>query len=412
MAISAPAFAQSGPGPNDSMFDRGRNVSVSERAHPEYDPVPVPVGAFTVLPVLTAGVEFNDNIYSTNSNKRSDTVFNLAPEVSVSSRWSRNAVTAFARVGSRLYGKNSAENTTDVQGGGSGRLDIGRFGSLTGGGDIGVLHEPRSAPTSPTNISKPVEYTAGNLFINAQQEFDRVRLTGRYDYQNLDYKNATTTAGRSVLQDDRDHSVSTVGGKAEYAISPAIAVFGTAAYNDHHYRLTPPTVPQNRNSTGGEVTVGTSFDLTSLSRGSIQVGYQDQKYNGRFGHVKGLSAAGRIEWFPTELTTLSLNGARGIQDAAATGAPAFVSESFGLQADHELLRNVVLTGRIGYETDKYQVIDRSDKQTNALLAAKYRMNRLLGFTLSYNYATLSSSGRAAGARYTDNKFLLSAGLQF
>ena len=415
MAVAAPAFAQVAPEATDSalgMFDRSRNASVGERPHPGYDPQPLPLGAFTGLPRIDAQAEFNDNIYSQNARKRSDTIFAVTPDFSLSSHWSRHALNLFARAPMRFYSRTSAENTTDVQGGGSGRIDLSTAGSVIAGGDYGMFHEPRSSPSAASTASKPVAYNSGNIFLAVQQDFNRVRLSGRVDYNDLDYKNATDLRGARVLQDDRDHSTTTVGGKVQYALTPAIALFGATAYNEHKYRLLPPIAAQNRNSKGSEVNGGADFDLTSLVRGLVQVGYMDQSYAGRFGHVKGFTGLARLEWFVTDLTTVTLTGSRNIQDASAVGSPAYISEQTALQADHELLRNLVLTGRVSYETDKYKVISRSDTVTNAVLAGKYYMNRLFAFNLSYNYAKLASSGANAGSRYVDNKILLGTTLSF
>jgi hypothetical protein len=409
-----PAFAQQQPladGPSQSMFTRDRNVSVSQRPRPGYDASPIPLGGFTGLPKLDVGVEGNDNVYASSAAKKSDTVFTINPEFDLASRWSRNALQGFARVASRQYSKFRTENTTDWQVGGGGRLDIGH-GNLSAGGDTGQFSEPRTSPTTSFVSTKPIQYKQSNAYVAGMEELNRIRLTARYDYSTFDYQNGAKPGGGVVLEDDRDHYVSTVTGKAEYALSPATALFVDASYNEHHYSLNPPVVSTNRNSKGSQVAVGANFDLSHVARGEVEVGYLKQDFRGNLGSVSGLSAKGQVEWFPTQLTTVTLSGSRSVQDGAATGSPAYIAGVFGLKADHELLRNLILTGQVGTENDDYHGVDRKDTNTNASVAAKYLLNRMVGITVSYNYLNQDSSGAAKGPKYKVNRIMATANLQF
>jgi hypothetical protein len=408
-----PAMAQQqlAAEPSQSMFARDRNISVSERPHPGYDQRPLPLGGFYVLPKLDAGVESNDNIYASKTAKSADVIFNINPEVDLNSNWSRNKLQAYARSATRQYTKFNSESTTDWQVGGAGRLDIGH-GNLNGGGDTGYFTEPRTSTNTSLVSARPIRYTQNNAFAGGMQEFNRVRLTARYDYNSLDYQNGKDAAGASVFEKDRNHTISTVTGKAEYALSPATAIFVDAAYNEHRYSLTPPLASINRNSQGSEVHVGANFELSHVARGEVEVGYLNQAFVSTFGTVSGFSAKGNVEWFPSQLTTVSLTGSRALQDAGATGSPAYRADTMGLQADHELLRNVILTGRVGFENDDYRGIDRADRNTTASVGVRYLLNRLAAITLSYVYLDQNSSGVAKGPKYTVNRILASTRLQF
>jgi hypothetical protein len=394
------------------MFARDRNVSVSQRPHPGYDPVPVPIGAFIAAPKLDVGAEFNDNIYASQTAKSNDTIITVNPELDLTSNWGRNSVSAFARSATRDYTRHGTETTTDYQFGGQGQLEAGH-GQLSAGGDTGELTEPRTS-TQTSNVSAhPIRYQQSDAFFSAVQEFNRVRLTGRFDLADMDYHNGKDATGASVFQEDRDRTNTVYSGKAEYALSPDTAFFLNGSYNDHHYRLTPPAAALNRDSHGATVAVGASFDLSHLLRGDVQVGYLTQDFAQKtFANVTGLSAQGRVEWFPSELTTITVIGSRGLQDAAVAGSAVYVAEIASIQADHELMRNLLLVGRVGVEKDNYRGVDRKDSQTNAYVGAKYLLNRLVGVNVGYTYLDQSSSGGAPGPKYTVNRFSISTTLQF
>jgi hypothetical protein len=418
--MAAPAMAQDPApppqvqppaAPSQSLFARDRNVSVSERPHPGYDPTPVQLGGFTALPKLDAGIEYNDNIYATQNAKKSDEIWTVNPEVDLLSNWNRNALQAFVRSASRFYSNYSSESTTDYQLGAAGRLDVGN-GQLAAGGDTGELTEPRTSPNASSS-TKPVRYQQSDAFATGVQDFNRVRLTGRFDLQNLDYHNGSDALNHSVLEDDRDHTLYTYAGKAEYAVSPDTSVYVAASYNDHEYRLSPPVSPTNRNSRGEQVNGGASFDLTNVIRGDVQIGWMQQDFSSHtFQRYSGFSALGRVEWFPSQLTTVTLTGSRQIQDSAAFGAAVYVAGSGNVQIDHELLRNVILTGRVGYEDDAYQGTARDDKITSAYIGARYMMNRLVGFNVGYSYIDETSSGAARGPIFQDNRITAGTTLRF
>jgi hypothetical protein len=396
----------------DNYFKRDRNMSVLERPHPGYIPLGMRLGAFLAYPKIELGVLSNDNIYATASNKHADTIGLIAPEVDLVSNWSRNQVMLFARGATRQYSKYNSESTTDWQLGGAGRLDAGDS-SLNLLGDYGYFAEPRYSTQTSGSSKHPIEYHQGDLGVNLVHTFNRVRLTGGVNYQDLNYENGRSPTGGLVLQDDRDHTVTTVMGKAEYAVSPDTAVFVQAAYNEHTYRLHPPAAPINRNDKGETIDFGANFDISHLIRGEVAFGWLDQKYSAKgFGSTTGAHITGKIDWFPTQLTTVTFTGARSVQDAAIAISPAYTASIFGGEIDHELLRNVVLTGRVGWEGDEYKGIDRNDNITTAHAAVNYLMNRHVGFSLAYDYQSLDSDGKSRGPHYVDNLIKLSSTLQY
>jgi hypothetical protein len=393
-------------------FSRSGNVSVLERPHPEYDALGVRVGAFTALPTLQVGVEENDNIYATQNDTRSDAIVTLAPEIQLNSNWSRDQLQLFIRSASREYTRYTSETSTDFQLGGSGRLDLGD-GQAIGGADYGQFTEPRTSPDTPLEATRPIRYDQTDVYGGYIQEFNRFRLTARGDWQKLDYDNGADAQGNVIFQKDRDHDVATLTGKMEYALTPDAALLINVVYNNHGYDLTPPATEVNRNSQGETVEVGANFDLSHLVRGEVRVGYLRQDFQDpSFREVSGLSAAGKVDWFATQLVTVTLAGSRSLQDAAISESPAYIASVASVEADYELLRNVILTGRFGYETDHYLALDRNDRNINATVSATYMMNRLLGFSLSYAYLDETSTGAAVGPIYADNRFTLSTKLKF
>jgi len=389
-------------------FKRDKNTSVKQRPRPDYEAVGAKVGGFTLYPRVTVDLVSDDNIYAVASGTQSDTIWKVKPEVAVRSNWSRNALGAFASSSINRYSDFDTENTEEYTLAVNGRVDVERGSYVSGSLQWQALAEPRSAITAGTPAGatpKPVEYYLWTGNVTAVKEFNRLRMTGKLDNKNYEYDDQ----GQAFDQNTRNRRETFYGGKAEYAASPDTAVFASLVGNTKDYDL----ASVGRDSDGYVVAVGANFDLSQAVRGEVEAGYMSQSYdNPAFADVDGLSAKGRVEWFPTELTTLNVSGSRSIEESVAAGSQGNISNTISLGVDHELLRNVLLSAQGGFGKDNYEGIDRSDKRTNFKATATYLLNRRVGLFLDYTYLKQESSGSAKASSFKDNKLMASIALQF
>ncbi|WP_029910575.1 outer membrane beta-barrel protein [Caulobacter sp. UNC358MFTsu5.1] len=392
-----------------SNFKRDRNVTVRERPRPDYEAKGIKAGGFTVYPRVTGSVERNDNIYATAIAEQDDTIWRVKPEVAIRSDWSRHALGAFASATINRYSDFDTENTEEYTVGVNGRADITRGSNVTGSLQYQKRTEPRTSPTSPLAAATPVEYSLVTGSVIGVKEFNRIRLTGRLTDRNYNYDDVRNIAGGVLDQDARDRNEIYYGLKAEYAVSPDTALFGSIVGNTKNYDL----ATSGRDSDGYSATVGANFELSSLVRGEIEIGYMDQSYDlPIYDDIDGVSAKAEVEWFPTQLTTVTFDGSRTIEEAVATGSQGYISNNVSASVDHELLRNVLLSAEASYGKDDYQSIDRNDKRTGASAGVTYLINRNVGVFLTYTYLKQESSGGQRGSSFSDNKLAASIALQF
>src|SRR5271154_7133024 len=105
-----------------------------------------------------------------------------------------------------------------------------------------------------------------------------------------------------------------------------MAVFITGAYNDRQYVHQPPSVPFDNNNQGFNFGGGANFDITHLIRGEIQLGYLDQQYvSSVFETIRGLSAKAQLEWFPTQLTTVTATALRTVGDSGLIHSAGYLN---------------------------------------------------------------------------------------
>lgn len=427
MTVLAPAtaFAQDDAALlRDGLFARNRNVSVAERPKPEYAPITARVGSFEVLPSITGSAEGNDNIYATTSARKSDTIFRVEPAITASSDWVRHALRAYASLDADRYASHTTEDTTDYQVGADGRIDVQHDVGIALGASTEKDTEPRTSPTAAAISEHPIRYDLNKGYIEATTQFTSLRLTGRADIEDFSYDNGTCLlsspgcpANGVVVQTDRDHTLYDQAAKLEYALSPAASVFANVVVNERAYRnpalIAPGVYETKRDSEGYELTVGSSFDITHIIRGEVYVGYLSQNYDSRlFKDASGFSLRGRVEYFITQLTTITVSGGRSVQDAGIVNVGSYISSTATAAVDHELLRNLVLSASVTYGNDAYQGYDRNDKRWSEQVGASYLLNRAVSLNLSYVHLDQTSSGADRGPNYRINRVLASLAYKF
>jgi hypothetical protein len=389
-----------------------RNVGVLDRPRPDYDAAGMRSGAFVILPRLTTTVDFDDNIYAGSTQKTSDTVVLIQPEVTVRSDWSRNMIEGYARAAFSEYASHSSENTTEFEVRGNGRFDIADDSNLNGGARYARLMEPRYLSTTTQNVRHPVRYDLSGLNFGGVQTFNRLRLVGDVKLMDYSYDNAQNTLGQSVLEQDRDRTEWFESGRVEYAYSPDTALFVAGSLNQRSYRLKPPASLFNRDSNGFDLAAGARLDLSHLARGEFQLGYLSQDYDSNLFHsVNGVSMHGKVDFFATPLTTVTVSADRAVGDAADPRASGYLTTDVGAEVDHELRRNIILTAKVSYGRDEYKGIQRTDDRWNARIGATYLLNRNVGVSIHYDYLDISSSGGDRINSYKVNQLLVSLVLQ-
>lgn len=402
-AASVLALAAGSAHAQEQNFKRDRNVSVQERPRPDYDPAGLHSGAFVILPKLTLGVMADDNIFATPSSTTSDTIFTARAEAKANSTWSRHRLSVFGSVERDQYSSHDEESTTAYTLGLNGQIDVTRRDAIGGGLSFSHLSEPRTDNNAPGSAFEPIRYNLSNLYVSGVKEFNRVRLLGRFDYNKFDYKDDANPL--TPDQDLRDRTVTSEVVRGEYALSPDTALFIEGAFNKRDYRLTPPPLVPDRSSDGSEYSVGANFDIGALARGEVQIGHMEQDYDyAGFGKVKGTTFHGKVEWFPTQLLTVTLTADRTIEDGTSVSSPGYVSTRWSVRGDYELLRNLIIDAAYYHEGDDYKGIDRNDDRWTFGTGATWMLNRNVGVRASYEHLDRDSSGLNAGGDYKINRF--------
>lgn len=414
-AAASPTLAQSvsaGQARSTDLFARDRAIGVRERPRPDYEASGVPAGGFLIFPKLQADVEYNDNVFASETNAQDDFIFRLRPEVTAESGWSRNYLAGFARATLSRNVDFDSESANEWSLGGNGRLDVMRGTNITGGADYSHSVEPRTSSNTAQAAVDPIDFDVAQAYVAGSRVVGRLKLGARADIRSFDYEDGRTAGGFVIEQDDRDRDVASLVGRVDYAISPATAVFAQVTGNERSYGNVP-TGFVGRDSTGYEALGGVNFELGAVSRGEVAVGYISQKFDdASYADIDGFGARAQIEYFPTELTTITASAARTIDDAGIIGSAGYFRSEVAVSIDHELLRNLILSSRIGYSDDDFNGIDRTDKRVSGSLGGTYLISRNFGLSLTAAYIDQRSEGALRGPDYTVTRLFISLVSQF
>jgi hypothetical protein len=222
------------------------------------------------------------------------------------------------------------------------------------------------------------------------------------------------TGPTNPIVDEHFRNVEDIGEtlRADYAISPDTALFVSGNLNQHAYPDQPPAVMYDFNSHGYEVLGGVNFQITSLLTGEVGAGYfvEDFPHVGAE-NLGSLALHGSVQWFPTELTTVTVKVDRLVQDSDIQESAGYVTTGGTVEVDHELRYNVILTGMFAYNNDSYQGIDRDDERWTAGVGAKYLLTRELGLGLNFDHDSQISTGTARFINFDINRVMLNVVLQ-
>ncbi len=403
IAIASSAAAQEG-----DFYSRDKYEAVRDRAQPEFDPEPVRLGTFLVNAKAEAGALYTSNAFAQNNNEESDIIARVGAEAIGRTDWNVHQLGFEVSAFRNQYVDFNDESTNDLTGRVLGRLDVTREFSLGGNVFLEDRAEPRSDFANSIGVDRPVEYNRSGVGIDANYQNDRVRWLNNVGYSTYDYEDgAAIGTGVNIDQDYRDVDRLDARTRLSYAVSPNVAVYGQATISESEYgqgELIGGAL-RKRDSKGYTVAAGVDFELASLVRGDVAVGFlNEEKDDSFFEDVDGLSVDARVQWFPSRLTTVSVDGGRRVVDIGVPQAPSALNTSLNARVDYELRRNIIVSGFAGRNLYDYQELDREDEIFDIGASATYKVNKrahVEGFVRRLDRDTSGAAG-AGGPSYGIN----------
>jgi hypothetical protein len=388
-------------------------------------PIPLRLGNFFWIPRAELDESYNSNIFATSTSPSHDFITALAPGFDLLSNFPRNALNLHGSAVLQAYADHRAQNTQTGTVRADGKLDVTAQSSLYGTASVdhpyiayGSPNSPGS-PGSPANIAQPVTYwnyigTAG------YQQGGR-----RFSYQvdvgvSASQYNAAPLVGGGVLpQSQQDATVPSAAVRASYEIIPDYLGYIRVAGSRFDYTHVAPGATSPNFSTY-RADLGLQILPRHLISGEAYTGYlvQSSAQSG-VGSTSNPDFGGHLTWSITPLTTLNFTGlmtfntgtpSSGGVTVTGLAGNSYLSRTFTVNADHELLRNLLLNLNATYVNYSFQGITRTDNSFTAGAGFRYfvTQNLFLGGLFSYQRYISTISGSS----FTQNILTLRVGTQF
>ncbi|MPY74205.1 MAG: outer membrane beta-barrel protein [Alphaproteobacteria bacterium] len=380
--------------------DIPRGETVRNRPRPEVDALGLHLGGFYLFPSVTNGISYNDNVFAADNDATSDFIYTLEPQIAVRSDWNRHAIGLAAGGRFGFYFDETGENYQDAFATASGKLDISSSSLMRSTLGIRREHEERGDPNDVAGAEPTVFYNfSGGL--EGSHRFNRVTISAGGDVRRYDYEDVDAQGGGTIDQDDRDRMQYRPGVKVAYELIPGYAAFVRAEGDIRRYDESVDNEGANRDSQGYDVVGGAALDLTGLLFGDVFAGVRQRYFeDSRFETITGPVVGATLTWIPTGLTTVTLKADSEVIESTDINSSGYSSTGVGITVDHELLRNLILSGGGGFRYDDFEGISRTDKFFTLSAGASYLMNRYLSLGARYSYSNRNSN--EAGADYDRN----------
>lgn len=418
-AIVAPGLAYSQTStlllpavPIDKSFDRGHNVSVAERSHPEYDPVGIRLGSFIVNPQLTTSVAYSSNVYNDNSNKRSDIYTGLAPYISIASDWSVHELRLTAAGDIRRFANETLRDQNAWNAAVAGRADVTRELNVTFSGVADRSYESPFSGDVIANLTIPSTYFRTAADVRGVFEGTKARITGTLNRSSYDFNSIGFADGTVRSQQYRDKIVYLESAVFEFGYSPSLSTYLQIEADQNNYSSLS-FGNANRDSAGYRAALGSNFDIAGLARGTVAIGYSYRSFEATqfYRNASGLSAEAHVEYFLSDLTTIGLLLRRRLNDSDIGNAGTSWNNSIRANIDHELLYNLIVSVNVEASKRTYTSIATASNVFLAEIRGRYQVTRGLGFDAEIGYGSSDQKGSGLGSSFNEARARLSVRLR-
>jgi hypothetical protein len=347
-------------------------------------------GGFLIKSAVELSSGYDSNPGRTAAARGSPFVV-VAPEFLAVSDWARHAVVADLRGSFTGYGNNfppPADGTIssvptnldrpDFTGHIDGRLDVSHDTRLLGQMRLRVATDNPGSPNIQAGLAKYPVYTTLGSTVGVDQSFNRLQLSAGGTVDRTIYTDSKLTDGASTSNDDRNFNQFGGIGRVSYDLLPGVKPFAEAEGDSRVHDVRLDRSGFARDSAGGYVKAGSSFEFSRLLSGELSLGYAARDYvDPRLDHLQGLLTSASLTWTATPLTTARFHSTTSIDETTVPGVSGVLTHIYTVEADHDFRRWLTAIGKFTWGSLDYQGDGRRDKIYTVSGDLIYKMTRSL-----------------------------------
>ena len=378
-------------------YDQDLGVTVLSRARPLYEEHGVQIGGFTVRPEVNQAIFDNSNVNGSSGPSSASGGLETSGQVSSSSNWSRNSLQATVGFDHYQYFSLPDQNHTNWNVGLGGGYTIGDH-QLT----FAYVHSTDSQLGTTIGLARsvtPVTDTIDSAELRYTIDLGRFTLTpslafSAYRFGNIgsgDLQESQATLNRNVV----------AGGLVtRYALTGSTGLLFVVRGSGSNYTEQSPNT-LNNDSTSVMFLAGLDFRANSIWHYSLLAGVETRFFAAAQStpYTAPILSAD-IVYTPTGVLTVTGSATRLIEDPSAAGTGGYVLTQGNFVIDYELMRNILLEGRAGFQNAVYL---GGGTQNNVTIGGgvTWLINQYMRLTLNDDFTNQTSPGGNAGAQDTN-----------
>ena len=353
--------------------------------------------------------------YNTNPGRitppRSSAFYTISPELLSNSEWSRHSLTIDLRGSFTGYDTKfppTADcnclppvqipspvptniDTPSFNGKINGRIDVSRDTRINSELRMRVFTDNPGSPNIQVGLSKyPLATTAGAT-LGVEHDFNRLQVSVNGLADRTTYQDSQLTDGTSTTNDDRNFNQLGALSRVSYDLLPGVKPFGEIEGDTRTHDVNFDRSGYQRDSSGGYVKAGTTFEFSRLLTGEVAAGYSTRSYQDpRLDKLSGLLTSASLVWTATGLTTVRFDATSSIDETTLPGVSGSKSNDYSLTVDHAFRRWLIGTGKFGYGTSDYDGT-RFDKRYFVEGDLVYKLSRTFHIKAQVRHDWLASS---------------------
>ncbi|MDB5617965.1 outer membrane beta-barrel protein [Tardiphaga sp.] len=395
-----------------------------KRLRPDDDPFG-PTGVYIGSFLVKSAVELYggyDNNPARLIQPKGSAFYKIAPEVLAASNWSRHSVIVdlrgsftgydqtFPAAPSQISPSPVNVDRIDFTGKIDGRIDVSRDTRINSEVRLRVGADNPGSPNVQAGLTKFPLFTGVGGTLGVEQDFNRlqVKLDGLID--RIKYQDSELTNGVTTTNNDRDYIQYGGVGRVGFEVLPGLRPFAEIQGDTRVHDVPADRFGYLRDSNGGYIKAGTTFEFTRLITGEVSIGYAARTYTDpRLENLKGLLTSASLVWAATPLTTAKFFSTTSIDETTIPGVPGVLTRTYTGEVSHDFRRWLTAVGRFTYGTQEYQENIRYDRLYSLQGDLVFKLNREIQLKAQVRRDTLDSN--IAGASTASTVVMLGVRLQ-
>lgn len=308
--------------------------------------------------------------YNTNPGRidtpKGSAFYTVAPELLIASDWERHSLIADLRGSFTGYsttfppldtGPAPVPTNIDVpsfDGKINGRIDVQRDTRINTQLRMRVFTDNPGSPNIEAGLTKYPLATSIGTTVGVEHDFNRLQVNVAGLADRTTYTQSLLTDGEKFTNDDRNFNQFGGLARVSYDLMPGLKPFAEFEADTRVHDKPVDRSGYARDSNGGYVKAGTTFEFSRLLTGEAAVGYTMRTYQDpRLDDLNGFLTSGSLIWTATGLTTVTFAATSSIDETTLPGVSGAFSQDYSLQVDHAFRRWLIGTARVGTGTTDY-----------------------------------------------------------